>query len=900
MRGSIDAAEYKDFILGFIFWKFLSENELSFLRDNDWEDEDIKSDLNEENEADAAYIKERLGYFIPYEGLYSTWIDPDFDFDIDKVVTALNSFRRNVSSKYAHVYDGIFDTLSVKLSKLGENAAKRSHAALSILALIDPIPVKSDDGYDVLGYIYEYLISNFAAGAGKKAGEFYTPHEVSQLMSDIVAWTLRDEEEISIYDPTSGSASLLLNIGQAIERHNEMKNAIKYYAQEKIEATYNLTRMNLVMKGINPANIVTRRADTLEDDWPVLSDSDEPLRVNACVSNPPYSQKWKPKGRETDPRFVGYGLAPKSKADYAFLLHNLYHLRPGGVMTIVLPHGVLFRGGSEGEIRRKLVEEGMVDAIIGLPANIFFGTGIPTIVMVLRKGRPEDDVLIIDASRGFVKDGKKNRLRSRDIRRAFDAYVERKDVEGFCRVVSKAEIAENDWNLNIPRYVDSSEAPESWDVCSTMLGGIPETELARFSEWWEAMPGLRDALYEDDGIRLRPRSEDLSSTVRGHASVKAFLDAYAKAWDGFDEELSARLVEDTLHVHPVKDEEAFVESAFERMRGIPLVDPYETYQKIDDMWSSMVSDLEVIQGEGLAAITAVDENLVMKKKESKEYEAVDKDEPWKGRILPFELVQSAYFQDVLDEIASLEADAASAVSELESLVGELDAEEREGAFVKEDAEEFDFKEVPKAIDELYAMESDEIATLLEYKAIGTSKDVKPARLAFVEENPDVEWSAMKASGGCYSAKAVDERIASLRKAIVPDESSLIARLERAVRLNEQRKEAEKAAKARRIALQQETKERLESLSEQEALGLLREKWIGALMSDIMSVPDDLVADFVTELEKLGEKYAVTFGDVDRQIEEASAELADLLSQLVGPEDDMRGVRELVEILKNDR
>ena len=212
--------------------------------------------------------------------------------------------------------------------------------------------------YDVLGFIYEYLIGNFAANAGKKAGEFYTPHEVSLLMSEIVAEHLKDRDKIEIYDPTSGSGSLLINIGRSVSKYMEGENRIKYYAQELKENTYNLTRMNLVMRGILPDNIVTRNGDTLEDDWPYFDDNDRentynPLFVDAVVSNPPYSQAWDPANKDSDARFESYGLAPKSKADYAFLLHDLFHLKSDGIMTIVLPHGVLFRGGEEGNIRKK-------------------------------------------------------------------------------------------------------------------------------------------------------------------------------------------------------------------------------------------------------------------------------------------------------------------------------------------------------------------------------------------------------------------------------------------------------------------------------------------------------------------------------------------------------------------
>lgn len=357
--------------------------------------------------------------------------------------------------------------------------------------------------YDVLGFIYEYLISNFAANAGKKAGEFYTPHEVSLLMSEIIANHLKDQREIKIYDPTSGSGSLLINIGKCVARYVGSGDHIMCYAQELKENTYNLTRMNLVMRGILPDNIVTRNGDTLEDDWPYFDEDDpihtyNPLYVDAVVSNPPYSQAWNPTDKESDPRYARFGLAPKGKADYAFLLHDLYHLKPDGIMTIVLPHGVLFRGGEEGAIRKNLIEMNHIDVIIGLPANIFFGTGIPTIIMVLKQKRDNTDVLIVDAFKGFAKVGKNNVLRACDIKKIVDTVIARESIPKYAERVERDTIRANDYNLNIPRYVDSSKKAESWDIFSSMFGGIPESELRELRPYWTAFPNLKEALFVSD------------------------------------------------------------------------------------------------------------------------------------------------------------------------------------------------------------------------------------------------------------------------------------------------------------------------------------------------------------------------------------------------------------------
>ena len=519
MRSKIEANEYKDYILGFIFYKYLSDREERWLISQDYTPEDIREYVNEEDEETVENARQSLGYFIAYRDLFSTWIHMGSDFSVDNVRTALSSFTRLISPSHKRVFEGIFQTLETGLSKLGENTRAQTKSVSDLIQLIQEIPMDGKQDYDVLGFIYEYLISMFAANAGKKAGEFYTPHEVSLLMSEIVSEHLKGHDAIKIYDPTSGSGSLLINIGHAIAKYMDDPNHIRYYAQELKSNTYNLTRMNLVMRGILPDNIVTRNGDTLEDDWPYFDDADpvgtyEPLYVDAVVSNPPYSQRWDPEGKESDPRYARYGIAPKSKADYAFLLHDLYHLKPEGIMTIVLPHGVLFRGGEEGEIRKNLVEQNNLDTIIGLPANIFFGTGIPTIILVLRQKRENTDIMIVDASKGFVKEGKNNKLRACDIRKIVDTVTGRLDIPGYARKVSREEIRDNDYNLNIPRYVDSSEPAESWDIYASMFGGIPENELAKLADYWREFPSLKQELFVTDGAYAQVKAEDLKVAIQ--------------------------------------------------------------------------------------------------------------------------------------------------------------------------------------------------------------------------------------------------------------------------------------------------------------------------------------------------------------------------------------------------
>ncbi|MEG0215617.1 MAG: type I restriction-modification system subunit M, partial [Hungatella sp.] len=657
MRSKIEANEYKDYILGFIFYKFLSDKEVKYLKENDWTDEYIYSHLKEEDSETVESVRKNIGYFISCEHLFSTWIDKGSDFSADDVMVALSAFSRLINPSHKEVFSGVFATLETGLSKLGDTSGARTKAIRDLIYLIKDIPMDGRQDYDVLGFIYEYLISNFAANAGKKAGEFYTPHEVSLLMSEIVAHHLKERTEIRIYDPTSGSGSLLINIGKCVARHMGNDNHIKYYAQELKENTYNLTRMNLVMRGILPSNIVTRNGDTLEEDWPYFDENDpvhsyNPLYVDAVVSNPPYSLAWNPEDKDTDPRYARFGLAPKGKADYAFLLHDLYHLKPDGVMTIVLPHGVLFRGGEEGMIRRNLIEQNHIDAIIGLPANIFFGTGIPTIIMVLRQKKLNDDVLIVDASKGFEKAGKNNILRARDIKKIVDIIIARESVEKFAKVVSRDEIRANEYNLNIPRYVDSSEKTESWDIYATMFGGIPEKELLELHEYWEAFPSLRNALFTPVNEAYYSLSvPHLKEAILEHPDVTAFISRYATAFEGFEDFLHSELIEKMQTLVMTGEESILWEDIVARLTDIPLIDPYEAYQLLNDDWKQIEIDLEVINTERFAATRQVDPNMVLKKKAGKDHEV---QEGWKGHVIPFDLVQKTLLPDEFAALKSRE------------------------------------------------------------------------------------------------------------------------------------------------------------------------------------------------------------------------------------------------------
>lgn len=679
MRSKIDASEYKDYILGFIFYKFLSETELQRLRKLGLDEEELHQ-LEESDKDMLKFVQQECGYFISYNNLYSTWLEKGADFDISMVRDALSAFSRNIDPARKPVFNGIFETLQTGLSKLGTDERSRSSAVRNLIHLIKDIPMSGRQDYDVLGFIYEYLISKFAENAGKKAGEFYTPHEVSQLMSEIIAWHLQDEDEISIYDPTSGSGSLLITIGKAVAKRNGNPNSIKYYAQELKENAYNLTRMNLVMRGILPDNIVARNGDTLKDDWPWFDseaskdETYEPLFVDAVVSNPPYSQKWEPPEVGEDIRFE-YGIAPKSKADYAFLLHDLYHLRANGIMTIVLPHGVLFRGGEEETIRTNLIEHGNIQAVIGLPANIFFGTGIPTIIMVLRKQRDDNHIFFVDSSKHFIKDGKNNKLRACDIRRIVDAIIGNKTIEGFCRSVSLDEIRDNGYNLNIPRYIDSSGDGETWDLYSSIFGGIPSNEVAELNKYWHIFPSLREDLFTRVGEHTYAlKEQDVSEAIYSNDQVQEYLSSDDALLSGFVDSLKIKLFVDLQGAEITTYEKKFSDNLFSALEQEKLVDVYAAYQVFSEQWQSIAIDLEAIQSEGILAVRNPD-----------------------LEIFSPELIQKALFAASLTAIQQSEQQLSQLDAELSELIEDIDEADKDSEVFNEAGDAFVSAELKKAV-----------------------------------------------------------------------------------------------------------------------------------------------------------------------------------------------------------
>ncbi len=472
LRGKMNADEYKNYILGFIFYKYLSRKLDIYVNKKLLNHENLKyNEIKEDTKQGKEYLEhikkaclDHLGYFLKPTQLFVYLVKKGKgeikganNFILEDLKNVLNAIEQtSMGTDSEDDFKGLFADMDLTSSKLGSSENKKNEVVVEILTLLDGIDFKLEDSKsDLLGDAYEYLISEFAAGAGKKGGEFYTPAQVSRLMAQIV--TLDKKKVRSVYDPTCGSGSLLLRIGDYAEVGS-------YYGQERNQTTYNLARMNMILHGVHFDRFDIKQGDTLIDD----QHSD--LKAEAIIANPPFSAKWK---SDSDPqlahddRFAQYGrLAPKSAADYAFVTHMLYHLADNGTMAIVLPHGALFRSGAEGHIRQYIIEkQNYLDVVIGLPSNLFYGTSIPATVLVFKKCRKDDeDILFIDASKDFIKGKNQNNLTDENIQKIFETYKDRKEIDKYSHKATLAEIKENEFNLNIPRYVDTFEEEEPVDI----------------------------------------------------------------------------------------------------------------------------------------------------------------------------------------------------------------------------------------------------------------------------------------------------------------------------------------------------------------------------------------------------------------------------------------------------
>ncbi|HHQ1165767.1 TPA: type I restriction-modification system subunit M, partial [Listeria innocua] len=838
-RGSMDASRYKDYMLGLMFYKFLSDKTLEKYKSMADKGQLSEAELVEEYAKDRAYhgenldkmIQSVLGYFVLPEHLYQTWLKDIAigEFEVQKVIDSLNNFERTIAvSGDSDDFQGLFSSSTIDLTDtaLGSNLNERSKNIKALIELFQDLNMVALQKSDVLGDAYEYLIGQFAMESGKKAGEFYTPRQVSEVMAQIAAKT---SNITSIYDPTVGSGSLLLTVKKHLKE--DVQKDLNYYGQEKNTATYNLTRMNLLLHDVRPEKMSVKNGDTLSEDWPEdPSRPAEGVLFDAVVMNPPYSlANWnKSNLKVSDPRFEIAGvLPPDSKGDFAFLLHGLYHLGQTGTMAIVLPHGVLFRGGTEGEIRKRLLNKNYIDTIIGLPGNLFTNTGIPVCVLILKKNRAiSEPVLVIDASRNFIKVGKQNELQEKDIARIVDTYVERAEKAGYSHLASREEIVENDYNMNIPRYVESIDKEIPHDVDAHLYGGIPQANIDELKTLQTTVKNVLDSALKpirDGYVQLEKPMDELTNEVLTDKNITTKSDIIREKSEAFIELYWKKLheINNIVDVNPLMEE--MLVNIKELLSSFDGIDVYDGYQIIAEVWKKCLThDAELIAGGGFYTIGRTREpNMVTKGSGNKKREEQD---GWVGAIVPNELIAKRLYSEGLQIIEDKKARLTAVEAELSELVE---------AAKTEDSEE-----------NIALFES------LKKNAEGEPQD-------------------------SFESKTVKAELKRVTK-----ESSSYELLKKADGLIAEKSSLGKEIKAKENELKEAVYERILVLTDEEIDELVFEKWFGTLVDDLVKLIELPLKKELDIIKQLHERYAETLDDIDEESKKLENELEKLMSELV--------------------
>ncbi|CUL07055.1 type I restriction-modification system subunit M [Listeria monocytogenes] len=839
LRGSMDASRYKDYMLGLMFYKFLSDKTLEKYKSMADKGQLSEAELVEEYAKDRAVhgenldkmIQSVLGYFVLPEYLYQTWLKDIAigEFEVQKVIDSLNNFERTIAvSGDSDDFQGLFSSSTIDLTDtaLGSNLNERSKNIKALIELFQDLNMVALQKSDVLGDAYEYLIGQFAMESGKKAGEFYTPRQVSEVMAQIAAKT---SNITSIYDPTVGSGSLLLTVKKHLKE--DIQKDLNYYGQEKNTATYNLTRMNLLLHGVRPEKMSVKNGDTLSEDWPEdPSRPAEGVLFDAVVMNPPYSlANWnKSNLKVSDPRFEIAGvLPPDSKGDFAFLLHGLYHLGQTGTMAIVLPHGVLFRGGTEGEIRKRLLNKNYIDTIIGLPGNLFTNTGIPVCVLILKKNRAiSDPVLVIDASRNFIKVGKQNELQEKDIARIVDTYVERAEKAGYSHLASREEIIENDYNMNIPRYVESIDEEIPHDVDAHLYGGIPQANIDELKTLQTTVKNVLDNALKpirDGYVQLEKPMDELTNEVLTDKNITTKSDIIREKSEAFIELYWKKLHE----INNIVDVNSLMEEMLvnikELLSSFDGIDVYDGYQVIAEVWkNSLTHDAELIAGGGFYTIGRTREpNMVTKGSGNKKREEQD---GWVGAIVPNELIAKRLYSEELQIIEDKKARLTAVEAELSELV--------EAAKTEDSEENIALFESLKKNAEGEPQDSFE------------SKTVKAELKKITKDSPS--YKLLKKVDGLITEKS------ALGKEI----------------------------KAKENELKEAVYERILVLTDEEIDELVFEKWFGTMVDDLVKLIELPLKKELDIIKQLHERYAETLDDIDQESKKLENELEKLMSELV--------------------
>ncbi len=837
LRGSMDASRYKDYMLGLMFYKFLSDKTLktyaSYAKSKATGDDLVKEylentkkfgELNGSNKL-IQNLKKTLGYYVLPNQLYQSWMIDinEGNFELENVSRALGDFEKSVNgSSESGDFTGLFSNLDLTDTALGSDLKHRSDNIKSLIKLFADLNMVELQENDILGDAYEYLIGMFALESGKKAGEFYTPHYVSEIIAQIAA---KSSDIKSIYDPTVGSGSLLLTVrGHLDEEHAK---ELHYYGQEKNTATYNLTRMNLLLHGVNPKKMDIKNGDTLAEDWP--EDPTRPgngIAFDAIVMNPPYSAKnWNRSGlKGTDPRFEYLGgiLPPDNKGDYAFLMHGLYHLDTNGTMGIVLPHGVLFRGAAEGEIRQSLVDKELIDAIIGLPEGMFTNTDIPVIIMVLKKNRKiGTPVLIFDASEGYEKQGKQNVLRERDIAKIVDAYIARQEIPGFCHLATKQEIIANDYNLNILRYVNNKAYDLGGDVEAHLLGGIPESDIKKLNVLNELSNDVINksfSILRKGYLKMEFSIDTFSNQIieskgvqEKITEIKAIIINYSKRY--FEKIQKFERGSSQKNVIELKNE--MLLDIMDKIKKFDFIDDYEAYQLIANLWKdNLTKDFVYIAEKGYfeAGRTTIP-NMIIKGQGKERHEEQD---GVKGAIVPNNLVAKIIFSDIYNEMIKLQEKV-------------LKLEEKINQYIKDNQDE-----------------SNDNAGLLDEALNAAGDGITKTKLG----------ALLKLNN---SNKTFYEEVQNV--------------------LNE-KSTSEKSLKIKQKELKEKVMEKIPNLTNEEINIIMEKKWFSTLQEDAENLVLKPVENEINKVKKLYEDYGITLNEIDNYISKLEKDIEEMSNQLV--------------------
>ncbi|MFS3916000.1 type I restriction-modification system subunit M [Bacillus australimaris] len=899
LRGSMDASRYKDYMLGLMFYKFLSDKTLETFKVTSGLGKMTESELVEEyTKAKAEYgeqldkmIQNVLGYYVSPDYLYQTWLKDinSGDFEVQKVTDSLNNFERTIAvSGDSDDFKGLFSssTLDLTDTALGSNLNERSKNIKALILLFADLNMVALQKGDVLGDAYEYLIGQFAMESGKKAGEFYTPRQVSEVMAQIVAKT---SDIKSIYDPTVGSGSLLLTVGKHLD--DDAQKNLSYYGQEKNTATYNLTRMNLLLHGVRPEKMTIKNGDTLSQDWP--EDPERPnegVQFDAVVMNPPYSAKnWnKAKLKVSDPRFEVAGvLPPESKGDFAFLLHGLFHLGQNGTMAIVLPHGVLFRGSAEGDIRERLLEKNYIDTIIGLPNNLFTNTGITVAVMILKKNRKiHEPVLIIDASRDFIKVGKQNVLQEKDIAKIVDTYVERREEKGYSCFAKREDILKNQYNMSISRYIEAVNQEIPHDVDAHLFGGIPQKNIADLKILQSTVSDvLGQSLKEirKGYVELLKPIEEISKDILSDSrivemskvienKVKSYTDKY------FD---IIRNVDNDSNLTHLIDEMLVEIKAI--LSEFHYIDVYDGYQIVAEIWKNILAhDTEIIVlSDFYSAARSLEPNIVTKGQGDKK--RVEQD-GWKGKILPFELVQRELLLEELQDISKLENQMEFINERLTEIRESLSEEDGEFDVLNEKNDGFIEKNVKTELDQAYqSVTSEEIKSLEIYLDFldGEPKPKKQEKLDFVSSHPEIDWAQLETNkDGTVGKGKVISRINALKESFVFENDSFESKLVEVTQLLQEAKQVKENLKIKNKSLLVKTKEIYPKLTTEQIDSLMYKKWFGTIVESLVKLVEKSLKAELNTLQMLDDRYADTLSAIDEESRNLEDAFETLMSEFV--------------------